>query len=395
MSWVAAATWETRHALRQLLPWRWARWLLVLLVLALGVGLSVLVLFIAPPSPRPLEVGVVAGFMGFNLLLATGAAGVGLSRLVARPRGLWLLSLSPMGERSALRVALAPTLLAALCPVTLVGLPFALLASRVAPAVAASMVVAGVCALGWALLGSVSLATLLGQRLGKERGARVLAALSGWLAFMSMMAFGALVRLDLGTPTLVMFLVLTPLLLPVLWERALRAFLDMLRGTETPRTAPEPAWGRGGWARLVGRSSWGLALLALVPVTVVGYGQPSLRRALCALLAVQGVSAVLELVLEPELSMPDRLRLAPRGAVLRARLLAVWGLAALVPALALCALVGWGRWTWLATLAGAGALVPFTYFIRPRGARVVCQLLLLAVALAMSGSETVVAVRGD
>ncbi|WP_163867417.1 hypothetical protein [Myxococcus eversor] len=384
MNWALAAGWEARHALRQFVPWRWTRWLLALLGLALGVGLSVFVLFLAPPSPRRLEVGVVGGFVGFNLLLATGAAGVALSRLMGRPQGPWLLALSPVGARDALRIALTPTLLAALCPLTCAGLPFALLASRAAPWVAVSMLVAGACALGWALCASVLLATFLGRRLGKERGARALGVLSGWLAFVAMMAFGALVRMELGTPALVLFLVLTPPLLPPLWERALLGFMEMLRGTETLRRAPEPRWGRGGWGRLARRSPWAPALLALVPATVVGFGRPELHGTLCALLVVAGVTAVLDRVLAPELALPDRLRLAPRGSLLRARLLSSWGVAALAPALVVCVAVGWGRWYWLAAMTGAGVLVPFTYLILNRGPRMAGQLGLLVMALTAS-----------
>ncbi|MCK8503631.1 MULTISPECIES: hypothetical protein [Myxococcus] len=384
MNWALAAHGEARHALRQLVPWRWTRWLLGLVVLALAVGLSVFVLFIAPPSPRRLGVGVMGGFVGFNLLLATGAAGVALSRLLGRPQGPWLLALSPVGARDALRIALTPTLLAALCPLTCVGLPFVLLASRAAPWVAFSMLVAGGCALGWAVWASVRMATFLGRRLGKERGARVLGALSGWLAFLSMMAFGALVRLELGTPALVSFLVLTPLVLPPLWARALHAFMDVLRGTETPRWSPEPRWGHGGWGRLALRSSWMPSLLALVPATVVGFGRPQLRWTLCALLTVAGVAAVLDRVLAPELALADRLRLAPLGARFRARLLATWGLAALAPALTVCVAVGWGHGSWLAAMTGTGLLVPFTYCLRHRGPRIAGQLALLILALVAS-----------
>ncbi|WP_426756323.1 hypothetical protein [Myxococcus sp. Y35] len=384
MNLIAAAAWETRHAFRQLLPWRWARWLLVALVLALEAGLFVFVLFLAPPSPRPLEIGVVGGFVGFNLLLATGAAGLALSRLLGRPEALWLLSLSPTPPKTALKIALAPALLAALCPLTLVGLPFAVLAARRAPLVATSMLFAGACALGWAVLAAVACATFIGQRFGRERGARLLAAFSGWLAFLAMMAFGALVRRQLGTPALVMFLALTPLLLPVLWERALHGFIDVLQGTQTPRTAPEPAWGTPGWSRLALRSPWLLALLGLIPVMAVAFDQPELRTVLCALLAVQGVAVMLDRVLEPELMTPDRLRLAPRGAILRARLLFQWGTAALIPAAGLCLMVGWERKVWLLCVIGTSALVPFTYLAAHRTLRVAAQLTLLAGALAAS-----------
>ncbi|GHG89884.1 hypothetical protein GCM10012319_49620 [Comamonas sp. KCTC 72670] len=384
MSRVVAAAWETRHAFRQLLPWRWARRMLVAFILGLEAWLFVFTLFLAPPSPRPLEIGVVGGFVGFNLMLATGAAGLALSRLLGRPEALGLLSLSPQPPGAALKIALAPTVFAALCPVTLIGLPFALLAARRAPLVAASMLIAGICALGWAVLAAVACATVIGRRFGRERGARVLAAGSGWLAFLSMMAFGALVRRELGTAALVLFLALTPLLLPGLWERALQGFIEVLQGTQTPRTAPEPAWGCPGWGRLALRSPWMLAILGLAPVMAVALERPELRTVLCALLAVQCVAMVLDRLLEPELMTPDRLRLAPRGLLLRTRMLLQWGTAALVPGAVLCMLVGWERKAWLLSVMGASALIPFTYFTAHRTVRVAAQLALLTAALTAS-----------
>lgn len=357
---------------------------MVALILGLEAWLFVFVLVLAPPSPRPLEIGVVGGFVGFNLMLATAAAGLALSRLLGRPEALGLLSLSPLPLRAALNIALAPTLFAALCPVTLIGLPFALLAARRAPLVAASMLIAGACALGWAVLAAVACATVIGRRFGRERGARVLAAVSGWLAILSMMAFGALVRRELGTAVLVLFLAVTPLLLPGLWERALHGFIDVLQGTQTSRTAPEPAWGTPGWGRLALRSPWMLAILGLVPVLAVAIDRPELRTVLCALMAVQGVAMVLDRLLEPELLAPDRLRLAPRGTLLRTRMLLQWGTAAIVPGAVLCMLVGWERKPWLLGVIGASALVPFTYFAAHRTARVAAQLALLTGAIVVS-----------
>jgi hypothetical protein len=372
---------EARHAFRQALPPRVLRLALVAALLLFEGALLVLLLRLPGPIRQAPRFGFLVGFVGFNLLAAFGAAGVAVAGLLAHPERLTLLLLSPLAPGVAVHVALAPAVLAALCPVTLLGLPFILARGHEAPLVALGLGVAGAGTLGWAVTAAVTLASWLGRRRGRERGARLLRALAGWLAFAALFAFRWLVDVRTRASVLLVFLVVTPLLLPWCWSRATRVFAGVLLGTEPAPLSPEPTWGKPGWPRLLLRALEPAALLAVTPALAVAVLMPGLRRALGALLAVQLVSAPLDRLLEAELACPDRWRLAPEGGAMRRRLLTRWGGGAVALVLALGTALGWGHWRWLAALGAASAAVPWTYLITSRTPRIACQLALLGVAL--------------
>lgn len=375
---LALMGWEVRHALRQLLPWRWVRWLGgVFFVAAVAAALAYMGRAGLNPK-RPIPPDFFLGFVGLNLGLATAAAGLGLAQLVGQPRRLWSSWSSPISPQAALTVALSPAVLAALCPLTLFLLPFALAAARRDPKAAAGLLVAGACALGWAVAIAVGAGALTARRLGPVHGSRTLALFSGALAFVTLAGFRSLVSLKLGRAALVGFLIVTPLLLPAALARASRALSIAVRGSAASGRSPEPVWGKAGWIRQLRRSVSPLGLIALLPVLWAWWVFPAQRLALTGILALQLVALPLERLMEPELACPDRLRLAPLGAAYRRKLLGLWGGGALVAAWGGAALVAWPRARWLAALAGLGGLLPFTYFVRERVLRIGMQVLLWA-----------------
>lgn len=373
--------WEVRHALRQLIPWRVVRRGGVGLLAVLELAFVCALLFLPRHSTRQLSLGTFVGFVGLNLGLAAACAGLAVAQLLTHPRRLGLSWLAPLSPQLALAVALAPAVVAALCPLTLVGLPFALAAARIAPGVAVGLLIAGGCALGWAVVVAVGLGAGLGRWLGPLHGARALQLVSGALGLGAIVSFRVLVRLELGASALIAFLVATPILLPVVGARAAAALRAVVRGTASARRSPAPVWGRPGWLRQLGRAVSAVGLLGLIPVVAVAVAFPALRLSVAGILLLQLAALPLERLLAPEFATPDRLRLAPEGNRYRWSLLGLWGGGAVGVIAGAAAALAWPNLRWAGALALLGALVPFTYLFRQRVLRVLGQLALLAGSL--------------
>jgi hypothetical protein len=374
--------WEVRSAFRELVPLRAVRPALVAIATAFEVLLLAAVIANPAPPPESLRIEVVTGFVGLCSMLAAGAAGLATSTLLARPEGLSLLMLSPIGPRQAVWLALAPATLAALCPIAMLGLPFALAAAQRQPMLALAIAVASACTLAWSVLIAIGLACWAGRQMGRERAARVLRAASGWLAFSGLIGFRSLVRLETGTTALLVFLVATPLAVPPLAARAATALLDLLRDGQPPGQAPAPRWGHAQLGRLLWRSLSLPALVVSLPSVAIVAGSPGLGPPVLGVLVVLLVAAPLDRLLEPEWAAPDRLRLAPAGTAFRVRILVRYGLGSWLLALGTAAFLARGQSSWLAAVGACAALVPLTCFIDARGARIVGQLVLFIAAMA-------------
>ena len=373
---------EARYTFRELVPARMLRVLVFLALCGLETALCLLIASNPQGSRTTLLQGIV-GFLQFNLLFAIAAAARALSRRLASPERFALFQLAPISSNAALLHVLAPTVFAALGIVALVGFPFVILAALRDPWLALALTAGSLAVFAWSVLAAVAMATFLGRRIGRARGAMILRALSLPLGVGAVLGFRTVSRFsDLALPFLAL-VIATPIVLPPLAARASGAFVALLLGREVIHEAKEPHWGSPGWLRTIAASLFLPAVLGLVIAGPLLVFRPDVRPVLAGLFTVVVVAAPLECLLQPEMARPDRLRLAPNGAAYRRRLIVHCGAAAWAIALlfsSAIALEG-NRWRWLLAVAVSSILFPFTFFADSRSVRSTAQVFLTTAAV--------------
>jgi hypothetical protein len=382
MLWLRLAIWEARDALRELVPRRWIRRSLVGGLALFELAFCSLALLVPLREQRPLDLGVLSGLFGMNLMLSSALAAVSLSRLVAAPQQLELTRLSPLGAARGLWLALAPTLIAGSVPLTALLLPFALMVARRAPLTALGMAVTALAILAWGLLVAVAVTSEAVVRCGHARAAALLRSWGALLPVALILAFKPLVRVQAPAAATFGLLLASPVLLPLLWPRvAARFFRALGVHQQSAGTAREPRWGSPGWARELWRTLAVRTLLAPVTLLLIAAWRPAAWPALLSLSLIFIVMVPLGQLLAPEWRAPDRLRLAPYARRYRLRLVSATGGGALSIALVVALLLGWSRWRWFAAEGLAAALAVPICLLPQRTLRGIGQLLISLVAV--------------
>ncbi len=382
MNWIELGAWEARNALRELIPRRWVRRSLVAFWALAELVFCGLALFIPLPSERAVDLGVLTGFLALNLMLASGLAALSFSRLVDAPRKLELVAVSPLGSTRAVWLLLAPALVAGCLPITSLLLPFALIVVRRAPLTALAMAASAFVILAWGLAFAVAAASALVGRLGRARAAAALRLWGALLPLGLLLAFKPVVRAEAPRSVTLALLIGSVFLLPIVWPRVASGFFERLSGpTRWVPRAREPRWGSPGWGRELWRTLAVRMLLAPVAPVLIAAWRPEALPAVLGLALVFAVMVPLGQLLGAEWETPGRLRLAPFGSGYRLRLIGAVGGVALVLVLAMAALLGWGRWNWLATVAVASALVLPVCLIQQRLLRGAGQVLVSLIAV--------------
>ncbi len=379
-----AVIWQCRHAFRQMMARRIVRWPL-LGVAIIGEAFLFYYAFSSPLPPVAAEnLAVIKGFFGISLLLAVVSASVGMSTLLADPRKLWLLLLSPLSPRQSLWVVLSPAALFALFPVAYLGLPFALFLALRNPLLAVAILVTCACVLGWAFFVATTVATLLGRNLGRERAGHLLRVSSGPLAVGALFIFKTFLKVEHAGTTAFAFLVFTPLVIFPLLSRSTAAFVDMLLGAERPAVSSEPQWGRPNSWRHLWRSLSVPAMLLSLPALVAVASVPTGKNVLYGMLPQIFVHVPLERLLQAEVATPDRLRIAPRAHAFRYRLLLLWGGGPWLLVVFVCTFVTWGHWQWLTVLVCSSLLLLLTHLLEAKAVRTLIQVVLIIIPIIAS-----------
>ena len=382
MIWLRLAIWETRNALRELVPRRWIRRSLVGGFALCELAFCALALLVPLREQRPLDLGMLSGLFGMNLMLSSALAAVSLSRLAAAPQQLELIRLSPLGAARGLWLALAPTLIAGSVPLTALLLPFALMVARRAPSTALGMAVTAFAILAWGLLIAVAVAGEAVVRWGRARAAGLLRSWGALLPIALILAFKPLVRVQAPAAATLGFLLASPVLLPLIWPRVAGRFFRALGAhAQNAWTAREPRWGSPGWSRELWRTLAVRALLAPITLLLIAAWRPEAWPALLSLSLIFIVMVPLGQLLAPEWRAPDRLRLAPYAARYRLRLASASGGGALAIALLVALLLGWSRWRWFAAEGLAAALAVPICLLPQRTLRGIGQLLISLLAV--------------
>jgi hypothetical protein len=376
---------EGRYAFREVLPSPWSRALVLVTVFVIEAALCLALALHPPRDATALGSSAVTGLLGLNLVVGTAAASSALARLLASSERLSLFQLAPISERVAVAHLLAPPVFAAMCPVLLLGFPFAIAAVARVPWFGLGFFAASVSVFSWAVIAAIAVTCWSARRFGRERGAVILRGASLFVGLGAMFAFRSSFRLDAG-PIPLAVLVATLVVIPPLAVRASRALLVVLSGVQSVAEAKEPAWGSAGWGRTIARTVLVPVLITAIPTVVLLVFQPRLRPLFASLCIVQLAALPLYRLLEPEMEQPDRLRLAPEGATYRRRLIACWGGISSLLAVLVATAVAFdeGRWRWLGGVGTAAVLVPITYFIDSKTMRTAGQLVLAFAAVICS-----------
>jgi hypothetical protein len=376
---------EARYAFREVLPSPWVRAVVVASVFMLEAALCLAVVLHPLRGATTLGSSAVTGLLGLNLVVATAAASNALARLLASPERLRLFQLAPISERVALAHLLAPPVFAAMCPVLLLGFPFAMSAVARFPWFALGLLAASVSVFSWAVVAAMAATCWSARRFGRERGAVILRGASFFVGMGALFAFRASFRLDVGQVPLAV-IVATAAMVPPLAVRASRSLVMVLSGAPSIPEAEEPVWGSAGWGRTIARSVLFPVLMTAIPALALLIFQPRLRPLFASLCIVQLVALPLHRLLEPEMEHPDRLRLAPEGATYRRRLIACWGGISSLLAILVATAIAFdeGRWRWLGGVGTAAVLVSSTYFIDSKTIRTASQIVLAFAAVSCS-----------
>jgi hypothetical protein len=372
---------EARYAFREVLPSPWVRVAVLASVFIFEAALC-LILVLHPPRDATV---LGSNFVGLNLVVATAAASNALARLLASPERLTLFQLAPISERVALAHLLAPPVFAAMCPVLLLGFPFAIFAITRVPWFGLGLLAASVAVFFWAVLAAIAAGYWSGRRFGRERGAVILRGVSFFVGLGAFFTFRASYRLDAGQIPLAV-IIATPIAIPPLAVRATRSFLAVLSAAPVTPEANAPVWGSPGWGRTIARSVSVPILITAIPTLALLVLQPRWRPLIASGCIVELAGLPLYRLLEAEMEQPDRLRLAPEGAAYRFRLITRWGAISTLLAVVVATAVAFdqGRWRWLGAVSTVAVLFPITYFIDWKTIRTTSQIALAIAAMSFS-----------
>jgi hypothetical protein len=374
------SAWEVRHAAREACPPLTLRWLVAMLAILAEAAAVVWLCLRVPRTAMRVPPGFLFGFASFNLMLCTGVAAHGLAGVIESGGSLTLHRLSPLPRAVALHLPLLPPVAAAAVPMTLLALPLVLWEGRTLPLLAVITALACACLLGWAASLAVWLGAGLARRLGRERAARLLRVLSGWLSLGAVLGMGVLLRMRGPAEGLAAVLAVSALFLPFAWRGATRALLEVLQLSEASSGAREPRWGSAGWASTLWRSmALPFAITALIGGAMVLW-RPGAALITIVILGLGATAGAIETLLGPELARPERLAAAPEGARYRRRLVFGVGGASAACGAILAAPLLIGRWRSAALVGAAMIAFPCTYFVPSRPARAGVQLALIILA---------------
>jgi hypothetical protein len=331
---------------------------------------------------QSLWVGLFSGLLVSNLCIAVCVAVGGAAALVRQEERFGLLEVAPLSNSMVAALPLASVVVVSLFPLMVLFAPFVVAALRLAPMTAAAMILAAAAVVGWATLIALQLVLRLARRFGKQKGARYATAVSILLAFCALISLRSLLRLSTDSFAVLIFLVLTVLLLPKLWNATANAFVALLRHGEPPAFGREPEWGSPSWWRLLSRTSAPWAIVGVLPTIVyLALADMPLRRGTIALLLLSLSMSPLRHLLSAEFDCPERLQLAPFSGALKRSLLLEVGVPSVLTTLAVAIVVGRSNWAWVVGVAVLLVLTPLTFFLRKAVPRHSTQGALMLIAM--------------
>lgn len=349
-TWLTMVCIELQSMVRGVLPATWLRRSVIgfgaLLVLAV-IGASVMVPL--PPGRSAPPPGTFTGFVVLNLGLSVSLAMGGAARLIQRPERVRVLLLAPVSPRFVVWTNVGPVLALACAALTLLFLPFGLLAFRMSPRLGLFLLTLGLAITAWAVQLALWSVAALVRTLGRRRGIRATYALTLGGVLLSTLGFGLATQLVTSAVPLIIFAAATVLLLPPWMSRTGREFVAVLTSSEAVSLGTEPKWGRPMPWRHVRRTPavWSMAGTAVLILVFAFLDAVPLQKGLVAMMLIVLAMTPLQHAFMAEHERPERWALAPEASRVRWMVFAWVGGPMLAGVAAIVLLFGWGAWIWI------------------------------------------------
>ena len=282
---------------------------------------------------------------------------------------------NPSNSRLAILILTVPGLVLFYAPIV-IGV------SRVVPRLALLMVALGFATAAWSVQLSLWLGVQFAQRLGRERGSKMLQTAALSLGAAAVLGFASLLRASKGPEPIAIYLAATLSVLP-LWMRATaRAFASVMTIAEPPSYACAPRWGRPSWWSLLRTRPIFVGLPAALSIAGLHFAGAPIRSGASASILVLVALAPLGRLFTAEYERPERWRLAPLARRMRWSALTWVGLPCALASTIAAVIIGWGNLGWQVALTVLSCLGPLSCLILSSLPRHLVQAALVMGALA-------------